>query len=881
MLVCLCLIAVVGGYQVSTNQNFYGEGQPIHITFSGMENELDRLNISPRPFVEDNSVSWSYGSGSETPPSVLIASGTATQANPGDGKWHANLLPAVPDAGMPVASFYAFEVRENCPDNGVMNPDTGVCVCSTGFGGILTWIQHSRYYFGTCEPCSDFVGNGDNIASCSACTSQECTEGVCADGYHSLEDGSCTSCSSYSESEPSISTCELCDRTKCVQGTCAEGFHSLSGTSCVPCSNYESASIEECTLCTSSSCTSGTCKSGYYAGGSGINLDCISCQSYAMVPSIASCDECTGSTCLVGTCQIGYYNLDGTSCTSCSEFALGTIASCSECTSDGCDVGSCQSGFHSFTSDGCTSCDSYVSQIDQLTECWTCDDTNCLTGSCETEYVFFADGCVYSPREPCPAELLENVWWPETLVSTTAIGQCDQGYYAEITEPERPCPLEATWDLPNSFCTACPFDLYKDTIGNDACLSCPPGSVTASTGTIDPEGCICRAGYELVSGQCSPCPIGSYQPSLGGDSCILCPGNSTTSSTVTTAMTSCLCSPGFSPWLGSCQACPQGTYKSGLGDLECQYCPSQSNSPAGSDSFLDCVCIPGFEFVESSCVEIYCPEEVSPIATWPTTKANASANGVCVEGALGEPVRFCSITGEWEEPSSSCEISSCNSSYINGILFPATPSNTYVEGDTCPDNSTAFAFCSVSGLSLVIGCGETTCPPIVDIDTLTIWAPETVNQTQIGQCTQGYQGVVTRSCTEAGWGMVSGTCEQIYCEPEYASFSSWLGAAGTTVSAFCEPGTMSVDIPRRSCLISGEWSDFITSPCKQLFCPFIQEETESWGVTKAGDSSLGECVAGYQGIGRIFTLNVLLVAKGLTVLIHQPVYLAPNCLPQL
>ena len=169
---------------------------------------------------------------------------------------------------------------------------------------------------------------------------------------------------------------------------------------------------------------------------------------------------------------------------------------------------------------------------------------------------------------PCPASS------PKSLVRSTSLGAC-----------QAPCARGTTISS-SGFCVKCGKGTYKDTVADSACKVCPAGKFSGSLG----------AGSLA---DCTTCPSNSV--SLAGSD----------------EKGDCNCQPGFTRNVDlSCTPCAKGTYKDanappntacmncGAGkfsdvtqsqsEQNCNTCPSNSDSLAGSDEAVDCMCKPGF-----------------------------------------------------------------------------------------------------------------------------------------------------------------------------------------------------------------------------------------------------------------------------------------------
>lgn len=102
-------------------------------------------------------------------------------------------------------------------------------------------------------------------------------------------------------------------------------------------------------------------------------------------------------------------------------------------------------------------------------------------------------------------------------------------------------------------CGLCGSGKYLDRLANK-CLPCPAGS-TSAPGSVGILSCTCPVGTrEAQHGSslvCEPCPLNTYSSSAGV-ACIACPQGMITKSTGSISLSSCQCSPGFIMHAGLC-----------------------------------------------------------------------------------------------------------------------------------------------------------------------------------------------------------------------------------------------------------------------------------------------------------------------------------------
>mmetsp|Transcript_18980 Transcript_18980/g.44230 ORF Transcript_18980/g.44230 Transcript_18980/m.44230 type:complete len:1510 (+) Transcript_18980:51-4580(+) len=121
------------------------------------------------------------------------------------------------------------------------------------------------------------------------------------------------------------------------------------------------------------------------------------------------------------------------------------------------------------------------------------------------------------------------------------------------------CPIGsfASGSMPR--CELCPPGSISAGTGTANCGQCPPGTFTKRAGSTFCEDCS-RGMYELESGssECTSCPVGTYAASEGQASCTNCPPQLTTLFEAAMDPVMCICESGKS-WEGECIKCRVGT----------------------------------------------------------------------------------------------------------------------------------------------------------------------------------------------------------------------------------------------------------------------------------------------------------------------------------
>lgn len=415
--------------------------------------------------------------------------------------------------------------RAECPEwqETFMQSGLPVCKgvdCPPGFEGEA----------GFCTECSPgFVKNSTGIGPCEPCKP----------GYFEI-DNECQACPGLSFSTSGSISCfcgpGVVGPPPCIQCTIGK-FENTYGV-CEPCppgSFSSSLGQGACTLC-----EAGT---------------------FSRVHGASRCDYCLPGTrqhlygasfCL--DCSTGSYNsLNGSKFTSCILCESGSYTS----TSGSTICLPCAPGFISRT--GSTTCQS------------------CLPGT-------------YSP-----GGLDTCLFCPKNSFSIGAAGQCSAclpGLYSNVasTSCER---CKAGQGPIIGGCQFCPLG-SQEVMG--VCLPCDAGKFSFISGSTTCYSC--KLGTHSISGQseCYSCPLNTF-----GVACRSCPWGSVT---YTTGSLDCLrCPDGTYPNVGSCKNCPPNTFSK---NFSCEPCPSDTVSPSGSVRIEECMAKEGY-YAERGVSAKQCP----------------------------------------------------------------------------------------------------------------------------------------------------------------------------------------------------------------------------------------------------------------------------------
>jgi hypothetical protein len=206
---------------------------------------------------------------------------------------------------------------------------------------------------------------------------------------------------------------------------------------------------------------------------------------------------------------------------------------------------------------------------------------------------------------PCPSNTT-------SITATTSITGCicNSGYEGPSGGPCTAKACNTGYTGPAGSCVACLGGTYKNTVGSEACTSCPRNSSSPS-GSSALTACQCNAGFSGANGgTCSACGAGSYKATVGSVACTLCGANTYSTSNASISATSCLACPGNStsvagssvcqcksgysgPDGGPCEACSVGFYKTTAGAANCTRCPENAVSALASTTLASCKCDAG------------------------------------------------------------------------------------------------------------------------------------------------------------------------------------------------------------------------------------------------------------------------------------------------
>ena len=220
--------------------------------------------------------------------------------------------------------------------------------------------------------------------------------------------------------------------------------------------------------------------------------------------------------------------------------------------------------------------------------------------------------------EPCPRGSYSSI---EGATSQRACKVCPRGTYSSIKGATsqsvcKVCPqgnhIDNTYP-PSTTCIPCRFHTYNPNSGPNvpydpkvklfvACIACPKGTFTNSTGHANKDNCI-----KPIAGKCSPgryriktdtwnkdcpyCQAGTYNPSVDASACQPCPKGAYClegSAQPTTCPSGTYNPINNQKTLAACLQCTAGTYNPLSGASACQPCPKGSYCLEGSAQPTKC-----------------------------------------------------------------------------------------------------------------------------------------------------------------------------------------------------------------------------------------------------------------------------------------------------
>ena len=252
--------------------------------------------------------------------------------------------------------------------------------------------------------------------------------------------------------------------------------------------------------------------------------------------------------------------------------------------------------------------------------------------------------------------------------------------------------------------------------------------------------------------------------------------------------------------------------------------------------------------------ELQCPTSTDNVggATFSPVNAGTTGTGVCNSGWSGSATRACNNNGQWAATATtSCTRIVCGATTKDNAALPQTNSLTTATGSCIAGyTGTPQATCSASGTWSAVspGCTLRVCAQVNDAANNVVWPATNAFASATGICASGFAGVTTRPCTSSGtFGTVSGSCVQLKCAAGSYDNAGWgLTNAGSTATGSCASGYSGS--PKRDCLLTGEWSSSVSTPCTRNLCGAATNNDAVWpGNTPSNTVAVGTCLPGFSG----------------------------------
>ena len=429
--------------------------------------------------------------------------------------------------------------------------DTGIATaltsCSAGYRFSQNYSNGDSLTLGTngsCAVCSaGSYSDTANAYSCSPCTNA-------ARGYY------------YNSTGVTSATCPTASCTNVVSGST---YYNASGAN--------AGTSATCQVATCATPTPNTqyvtriCNTTLNTGlATAITTICAP-GNYMSTPYSAGNATALGSDGLCSACPVGTFKTAtdaATSCSPCTNAALGTYYNSTGVTSVTCPTASCTNVVSGSTYYNASGANAGTSA--------TCQVATCATPTPNTQYV----------TRICNTTLNTGL---ATAITTT----CAPGNYMSTPYSAGNATTLGA-DGVCSLCSSCPVGFYMtgcSGTSNGTCNACPPGSTTAVLGSTSISQCVVRAGYYGDSASATTLT----QCNTG----FACPGGGNIGVNVSTVNTACPANVSFSlaAGLASCTtcsaaACTAGTSLSGCGGASNGTCAPCSPGYYSAGSATSC-----------------------------------------------------------------------------------------------------------------------------------------------------------------------------------------------------------------------------------------------------------------------------------------------------
>ena len=392
-----------------------------------------------------------------------------------------------------------------------------------------------------CTNCS--AGTFANTVNQINCT-------ACALGSYASSSGLsvCTTC-------PVGSTTLSTGATSVSQCICAQDYYQ-SGTACVACRACPNGFVDvRCPVGATSDVSTCKCNAGYYMSGT----TCTACRTCPANSNLSSsCPANSTSDTSVCTCNAGYFGTGLAACTACRTCPSNAFLTnfCPSNSTTDVSTCACNSGYFGNGLTACTACRACGSNAHSTSTCGLGSLTDTSTCGCDAGY--YGDGYSCALCRACAALAVPTRTCPSGSTADVATCACNSGYFGSgfacaacrtcsgVATPTRTCDPGSTADVATCACNA---GYYGTGFTCGACASCAANArQTASCpagSTADVSQCVCNAGFS-GAGQvaCPACPLNAYCTGETGGA-QSCPPNTVTQSTGAVSSSSCVCGGGF------------------------------------------------------------------------------------------------------------------------------------------------------------------------------------------------------------------------------------------------------------------------------------------------------------------------------------------------
>eukprot|EP00301_Raphidiophrys_heterophryoidea_P004584 c11984_g1_i1.p1 GENE.c11984_g1_i1~~c11984_g1_i1.p1 ORF type:complete len:1557 (+),score=366.77 c11984_g1_i1:80-4750(+) len=493
-------------------------------------------------------------------------------------------------------------VAVSCP-TGSVSAGHGVCVCATGYFGVVTWGDDGQYTNG-CSPCA--IGKYTDIVNSDYCS-------LCPAGKSSTGVGSsaCVDCAVGTWAEKG-------DERGCVTVDCPasldfERYVDAHGTPWCRCkpgffgqfylqiaqntfvSTSPTGLVTACTPCSGSKLSGGPITSATYTKSCEYDRS-TGCPPGSYLKELSrACVSCTLGT----DFQSEWGQQQCSPCFVCNPTTSKAASNCTLTTDRSC---SCIAPFYfSAATQECTTClKGYYTDANGATSCKACTvgtyaDQRGLTACKACADNTFADVRASELCTSCAPCTSSEDTVQLCTATTAAVCHCKAGFGGTT------CTTATT----SSNCAKCTAGKYN-TGTCYGCTDCALGKFSLE-GVTECTSCeVGKYSASRGSSECSTCSPGKYTTVTGSSSCVLCVTCTASSESPATAcsLASCVCSAGYgtvtrgcsalsadgtTSVAGDCTVCAPGKYNIGTCS-PCQACPvGKFSGDSGSAACTDCL----------------------------------------------------------------------------------------------------------------------------------------------------------------------------------------------------------------------------------------------------------------------------------------------------